>query len=86
MDKTMKIIIAVIVIFLALAFWIEYEDLKEWEIYSKENNCRESGYVSGSTHVSVMPIVGGNGGVGVGTTVSPKKIRYICDNNIEIYR
>jgi len=81
----MKYILGIVIVgFLGLVAWAGVESAKEWEDYKATNHCREAGYVSGSS--SVGPGVGANGNVTVVSVYTPGKTRWLCDNDIEIYR
>lgn len=70
--------------------WLVYKvalaDETQWQSYAAENHCREAGYISASTGTGVAPIIGGKGGLAVVSTYTPSKTRYVCDNDVEIYR
>ena len=79
------LIIIVFILTVGLIYSLIQED-KEWEKYRIEHNCQEKGYISGTTQTTVAPIIGGNGGVVVGVSSSPRKTRFVCDNGEEIFR
>lgn len=61
------------------------QEAEQWELYKKAHNCREAGYIDGDTAM-VTTIDPGTGNVGLGTVTTPRKTRWLCDNDVEIFR
>ncbi len=65
-----------------LVGWGAVEDAKKWEAYKVANHCQEKGYIDSSVGVGYTSA--GKGGIV--TTYTPGKTRYVCDNDVEIFR
>lgn len=74
----------IISVILAFALWAGKKDAEQWAIYREANHCREAGYIDG--HTSIGTGVTANGKIGTVTTYTPRKTRWLCDNNVEIFR
>lgn len=75
---------AALVGLLGLTVYATVQDAKQFAAYREANHCKEAGYISG--HTSTGYGMGANGQMAVVTTTTPRKTRWLCDNNVEIIR
>lgn len=84
--------VVLVIIALLLLFWFAVRasivEQGKWEAFSAAHNCKVVGRVDGSASTVLAPVVGSNGGsgVGVGTATTPGKTGYLCDDGITYWR
>ena len=82
--------IAFLLSFVIFLFWgvvhFSIKEQKEWNAFKIAHNCEVIGKKKGQLQTTVMPISGGNGGTGVGMTVTPDTTGYLCDDGITYWR
>ena len=78
---------AIVLVLLGVLFVTAHiYDERAWTEFVKEHECRVVGKTSSSTATTVAPVIGGNGGVSVGTTVIPGKTGWLCNDGITYWR
>jgi hypothetical protein len=61
-------------------------DAKQWDAFRKAHDCRIVGKMRGDVVTTVAPIIGGNGGVAIGTSVTPDKTGWACNDGVTYWR
>jgi hypothetical protein len=62
------------------------QEQRDWETFSVLHACKVIGKMSGSSATTVAPVIGGRGGVSVGSTWIPGKTGYQCDDGVTYWR
>ena len=76
--------LSLLVIFTGLLIYFEVQDVNKWIVFSKAHGCIVSEEMSGD--VSPTTTMSISGQVGVGTTYTPSKIGYKCDDGKTYWR
>lgn len=66
--------------------WATIADQQEWNAFKSAHACKIVGKMRGDVTTTVAPIIGGNGGIAVGTSVSPDKTGWQCDDGVTYWR
>lgn len=59
---------------------------RRWQEFKAAHECKVVGRMSGDVTTTVAPIIGGNGGVAFGVSVSPDKTGWQCNDGITYWR
>jgi hypothetical protein len=83
--------IFLIFIFLLIAcipvfVYLVIQENKEWQEFKLEHHCKVVAHISGTTAVGIVPMMGGNGGVGISITPIPGKTGWLCDDGVTYYK
>lgn len=84
--KTLLFFIAALVISIPFVIWAHIEESRQWEAFKVAHECKVVGKKKGSTSTTVMPIVGGNGGVGIGVSSTPDQTAWECNDGVTYWR
>ena len=77
-------IVTVIVALIGALIWATVEDAKEWERFKAGHDCKVVARVRGETMSTVT--YGTNGQVHIGTTSTPDKTGWLCNDGVTYYR
>lgn len=61
-------------------------DANQWDEFKTKHNCKIVGKMRGDVTTTVAPIIGGNGGVAIGTSVTADKTGWLCDDGVTYWR
>jgi len=78
--------IILVIALIPVAIYGSIQDQKQWEAFKIEQNCEITQKMAGHASVGMMPIIGGQGGMGMVTTVTPDKTAWTCDDGITYWR
>ncbi len=77
------IVVAVLVVFVVV---LSIKEVNEWEAFRVAHHCKVTAHISGSSFTTVGPVIGSNGGVGVGVGSMPSKTGWTCDDGVTYFR
>lgn len=87
-DTIMEFMIGFLVVFaillIPLTIYAAYVDAKEWEQFSKEQNCKVVGHKIGQFATGIGVTAGGK--VGIVQTRTSSQTGYLCDDGITYWR
>jgi hypothetical protein len=73
-------------ILIGVAIVIDNNENKKWADFKVVNNCKIVGHITGNVATTIAPVIGGNGQIAIGTTISPDKTGWKCDDGITYWR
>ena len=85
-DWLMPVVVVGLVSLMLLMGIVLYHEQQEWDAFAIAHHCTIVGKTRGDVVTSVAPIIGGNGGVAVGTSYIPGKTGYACDDGVTYWR
>lgn len=86
LGRTIIAIFLVAIAFVPLTIWAAIEDANQWSAFKEAHRCKMVGRMNATVAISTAPVIGGNGGVAVGTTYVPEKTGWLCDDGVTYWR
>ena len=84
--RFMLLAVVCVFVLIPLGIWASIEESRQWETFKAAHECKVVGKKKGSTSTTVMPIVGGNGGVGIGVSTTPDQTAWECNDGVTYWR
>jgi hypothetical protein len=69
-----------------IAMQIDAAENTRWQAFKTAHDCKIVGRMSGSVTTTIAPIVGSKGNVAIGTSVSPDKTGWQCNDGVTYWR
>ncbi len=66
--------------------WLGFHEENQWYVFKEAHDCHIVGQTSGNVSTTVAPIIGGNGGVAMGTSYTPGKTGWKCNDGVTYWR
>lgn len=82
------LLLTIILLIVSIPFIIHaaIKDERQWQEFKVAHKCKVVGMKKGYSSTTVIPVIGGNGGVGFGVTSVPDQTAWECDNGITYWR
>ena len=84
--RSVLLILFVTVAAVPIVVWLAFHEENQWKIFKEVHDCHVVGQTSGNVSTTVAPIIGGNGGMVVGTSYTSGQTGWKCDDGVTYWR